>query len=66
MMFGLISKKTILKEAVDIYLQNDASQAQTRDNFFYCEGKANALNGLCHRLGINLTKEIQKIKSKRK
>lgn len=65
-MFGLISKKTILKEAVDIYLRNDTSQAETKNDFYYCAGNANALNGLCHRLGINLTKEIQKINSKRK
>jgi hypothetical protein len=65
-MFVLISKKRILKEAADIYLKNDTSQAQSKTDFYYSAGNANALNCLCHRLGIDLTKEIQKNNSKRK
>ena len=60
-MFGLISKKRLIKEALEIYLENDADKAsgdtpemRVKD-FYYRAGNASALNGLCSRLGIDLT-----------
>lgn len=60
-MFGLISKKKIAKIALEIYLRNDADKSSfepgelcEKDFYFRC-GNANALNYLCHRIGINLT-----------
>lgn len=60
-MFGLISKKRLIKEALDIYLEEDTDKASGETpemrvkDFFYRAGNANALNGLCSRLGIDLT-----------
>lgn len=59
-MFGLISKKRLIKEALDIYLEEDTDKVdvdtpEMRVKFFYRAGNANALNGLCSRLGIDLT-----------
>lgn len=74
-MFGLISKKRLIKEALDIYLEEDTGKADGEtpemrvNDFFYRAGNANALNGLCSRLGIDLTdyvitaKELEKLAS---
>ena len=59
-MFGLISKKKLIKEAVEIYMENRSDNAWGKDeqlklnDFYYRCGNANALNGLCSRLGIDL------------
>ena len=63
-MFGLISKKKLIREAVELYLWNDTSTAHDSNQFHYCAGNANALNSLCHRLGIDLTKEVREAKKK--
>lgn len=60
-MFGLVSKKRLIKEALDIYLEEDTDKAsgdtpEAREkDFYYRAGNASALNGLCWRLGIDLT-----------
>ncbi len=62
-MFGLISKKKIAKIALEIYLRNDADKSsfepgeQREKDFYFRCGNANALNSLCHRIGINLTED---------
>ena len=74
-MFGLISKKRLIKEALKIYLENDTGnasgdtpEARVKD-FYYRAGNANALDGLMSRLGIDLTdyvitaKELEKLAS---
>lgn len=63
-MFGLISKKKLIREAAAIYELNDTGKAsgstgeERIKDFYYRCGNANALNGLCARLGINLTEHI--------
>ena len=74
-MFGLISEKRLIKEALEIYLENDADKAsgdtpedRVKDFFWRC-GNANALDGLLSRFGIDLTdyvitaKELEKLAS---
>lgn len=74
-MFGLISKKRLIKEALDIYLEEDTDkasgdtpEARVKDFFYRC-GNANALDGLMSRFGIDLTdyvitaKEMEKLAS---
>lgn len=58
-MFGLISKKKLIKEAVRTYKLEDVSKAHSPDDFMYRSGNANALNYLCKRLGINLTAYVK-------
>ena len=58
-MFGFISKKKIIEEAVRTYELEDASKAHSPDDFMYRTGNANALNYLCKRLGIDLTEIIR-------
>lgn len=58
-MFGLISKKKLIKNALEIYREEETSKSWSEDNLFYRMGNANALNGLCARLGINLTAYVK-------
>ena len=74
-MFGLIGKKRLIKEALEIYLENDTDKASGETpearvkDFYYRAGNANALDGLMSRLGIDLTdyvitaKELEKLAS---
>lgn len=62
-MFGFISKKKLVKNAVEIYMEEDTSKARSKENLYYRMGNANALNGLCNRLGIDLTNIIRSIKA---
>ena len=74
-MFGLISKKRLIREALDIYLEEDTSKARGDTpemrvkDFFYRAGNANALDGLLSRFDIDLTdyvitaKELEKLAS---
>lgn len=57
--FGFINKKKFIKEVVDIYLKNDAGMARDEKDFQYRAGNANALDALCNRLGLDLTKIIK-------
>lgn len=58
-MFGLVSKKRLVEEAIKIYKDEDTSKAYSKDDFMYRAGNANALNGICSRLGIDLTSIIR-------
>lgn len=62
-MFGLISKKRIARIALGIYMNYDTAKsyyekgdARIKD-FYYRSGHSNALNALCHKIGINLTED---------
>lgn len=65
-MFGIISKRRFVKEAIKIYLENDTSNAfgvtpeLRKNDFYYRSGNANALNCISSRLGIDLTSYIKK------
>lgn len=67
-MFGLISKKRFIKEAVKIYLENDSANAfgvtqELRMNdFYYRAGNANALNGLASKLGIDFLPFVRQVR----
>ena len=65
-MFGYISKKKLIKEAVDIYLKNDTGNANGKEDFYYRSGNANALNYLCYKLDIDIAKEVKKRKERSK
>lgn len=58
-MFGFISKKKLIKEVVRLYQENDTGCARGTINFYYRSGNANALDALCNRLGLDLTKIIK-------
>lgn len=64
-MFKVVSRKKLVTQAMSIYLNEDTGRAygQTKDarakDFYYRAGNANALNGLCSALGIDLTKCIK-------
>ena len=59
-MFGLISKKKIVKEAVDYYLKNDTSNDMPINVYRFRCGVSNGLRHLCSKFGIDLTKEAEK------
>ena len=72
-MFGFVSKRKILKEAVEMYLfwgehkfDPDKTPEHNSEMFWYSEGNANALNGLCSRLGIDLTEAIKFVKTQKR
>ena len=58
-MFGLISEKKLIKNVLEIYREEDTSKAWSEDNLMYRMGNANALNGLCARLGINFADYVK-------
>ena len=59
--FGLVSKKKLVREMVDIYVENDTDSGLASDTnmVYYCMGNSNALNGLSSRLGIDLRPYIR-------
>lgn len=59
--FGLVSKKKLVREMVDIYVENDTDSGLASDTnmVYYCKGNSNALNGLSSRLGIDLRPYIR-------
>ena len=59
-MFGIVTNKKLIKEALSIYFAEETSKATSAENLMYRMGNANALNGLCARLGINLTEYIKR------
>lgn len=59
-MFGLISKKKLLEEAVEIYESETPNEPCSKELFYYSMGNANALNYLCSRLGVDLSAEIRR------
>lgn len=54
-MFGFISKKKLIKEAIRILLLEDTDKAIDAGDFRFREGVNNGLSALCYRLGINIT-----------
>lgn len=67
--FGMVSEKKLITQAVRIYLYNDTDgaagdtpEARVRD-LYYRMGNANALDGVCAALGIDL---IEYVKSEKK
>lgn len=62
--FGFVTKKKLIKEMVDIYVENDTDSSIAHDvkMTYYSVGNANALNSLSSRLGIDLTLYIQERK----
>lgn len=62
--FGFVSKKKLIREMVDIYVENDTDSGIASDvkMTYYSVGNANALNALSSRLGIDLTPYIQERK----
>ena len=63
-MFGLISKKKLIKVAVETYLKDDTSQAFSKNDFYFRCGNADALGYLCSKFGINITKEVRKVRER--
>lgn len=66
--FGLVSKKKLVREMVDIYVENDTDSgiATGTNMVYYCMGNSNALNALSSRLGIDLRPYIRDLRSKTK
>lgn len=58
-MFGVITKKKLTEEAVRIYKKNDSSGSTSNGDFYYRCGKANAMNELCSRFGIDIEEHIK-------
>ena len=58
-LFGVVSRKKLIAQAMMIYLNEDTSGAHSKENLYYRMGNANALNGLCSSLGIDLTALIK-------
>lgn len=57
-MFGLISKKRLIKHVLEIYREADG-KAWSENNQYYRVGNMNALNVLCNRLGIDLVSIVK-------
>ena len=64
-MFGLISKKKLIKVAVENYLKNGTGKAFNADNFHYRCGVVNTLDFVCSKFGVNITKEVRKVRERR-
>ena len=63
-MFGLISKKKLIEVAVDAFLMAETSKETPQSEFFYRIGGANAINYICYKLGIDITKEVRRAKER--
>lgn len=62
-MFGLISKKKFIN-AVETLLRDSAdnNKATNKDDLYWRFGNANAVNYICHRVGVDSTVLEKKIK----
>lgn len=61
-MFGLISKKQLTKEIVELYerISDDYFNLPPSENsFYYCCGGHNALNYLSYVFNLNITEKIK-------
>lgn len=65
-MFGLISKKKLIKVAVENYLKNHSDNDMSMEKFRFQCGVVNGLDQLCSKFGINITKEVRKAIERRK
>lgn len=64
-MFGLISKKKLIKVAVETCLKNLSDNDMYMDKFLFQCGVVNGLDQLCSKFGINITKEVRKARERR-
>lgn len=62
---GFVHKGDILREATELYIENAECKGQGEKEFYYACGNANALNGLCHRLHIDITDSVKREHQKR-
>lgn len=62
-MFGFISKKKLIKEAVRLYNLESTERASDEKDLYFRMGNANALNFLCSQFGVNLVKIISERKT---
>lgn len=62
-MFGLILKKKFIG-AIETLLKNsaDSNKATDKDDLYWRFGNANAVNYICHRVGVDSTALEKKIK----
>ena len=62
-MFGLISKKKFIG-AIETLLRDSAesNKATDKDDMYWRFGNANAVNQICHRVGVDSTALEKKIK----
>lgn len=60
-MFNLISKKKLLKAAIEVYRLEDTAFALSEQDLFFRMGHANGLEYLCYRLGCDLTGSIKEL-----
>lgn len=52
-MFGLISKKRLMKECLKIYLDNDTSKSTSKRDFYFRCGCANAASHIALKCGLS-------------
>ena len=52
-MFGLISKKRLMKECLKIYLDNDTSKSTSEKDFYFRGGCANATSHIVLKCGLS-------------
>ena len=62
--FGYIHTSELIKQAVDIYIDNSKSHKDEKEFYYNC-GNCNALNGLFSELGINLIEYVKRENIKR-
>jgi len=60
-MFNLISKKKLLKAAIEVYRLEDTAFALSEKDLYFRMGHANGLEYLCYRLGCDLTESIKEL-----
>ena len=62
-MFGLISKKKFIN-AIETLLKDsaDSNKATDKNDLYWRFGNANAVNYICHRVGVDSTTLEKKIK----
>ena len=63
-MFNLISKKKLLKAAIEVYRLEDTAFALSEKDLYFRMGHANGLECLCYRLGCDLTGSIKELNKK--
>ena len=57
-MFGLISKKKLLKIIEELDKNNDTAKASGVNDFYFRCGVANAVNYICHKFKFNYYAQV--------
>lgn len=52
-MFGLISKKSLMKACLKVYLDNDTSKSTSKMDFYFRGGCANAVSHIVLKCGLS-------------